>query len=50
MNKIKIAFVGTGYMANEHAKVLTREFRDKIQLVGAINRSKNNIKKFIKNF
>ncbi|MDC3062428.1 Gfo/Idh/MocA family oxidoreductase [Candidatus Pelagibacter sp.] len=50
MNKIKIAFVGTGYMANEHAKVLTREFRDKIQLVGAINRSKNNIKKFIKKY
>ncbi|OUW95789.1 MAG: hypothetical protein CBD97_02340 [Pelagibacteraceae bacterium TMED237] len=50
MDKIKIAFVGTGYMANEYARVLTNEFKNQTQLVGAINRSSNSIKKFIKKY
>ena len=44
MNIIKIAFVGTGYMANEYARVLIREFKNQIKLVGAINRSSKSIK------
>ena len=50
MNIIKIAFVGTGYMANEYARVLIREFKNQIKLVGAINRSSKSIKKFVKKY
>ena len=48
MNKIKVSFIGTGYMANEYAKVLTKKFPFKISLVGAINKSNSRIKDFIK--
>jgi predicted dehydrogenase len=50
MKQVKIAFIGTGYMANEYAKVLTEEFKKETQLVGAINRSSKNIIKFIKRY
>ena len=50
MNKIKVSFIGTGYMANEYAKVLTKKFPFKISLVGAINKSNSRIKDFIKKY
>ena len=50
MNKIKVGFIGTGYMANEYAKVLSKNFPFKISLVGAINKSNSRIKDFINKY
>lgn len=50
MSKIKVAFVGTGYMANEYAKVLSKSFPYKNIIVGAINRSNPRIDDFIINY
>lgn len=50
MHKYKIVFVGTGKMANEYAKVLYNEFKNQIQFVGAMNRSNDRIKDFIKKY
>lgn len=47
MNKIKIGFIGTGYMANEYAKVFKKIKKPRIKLVGAINKSGLNIDKFL---
>ena len=43
MNKIKVGFVGTGYMATEYAKVFKKIKKPKIKLIGAINKSGLNI-------
>ena len=48
--KKKVVFIGTGYMANEYAKVLKKEFRKQVELVGALNKSSSSIKKFVKKF
>ena len=50
MKKIKFAFVGTGYMANEYAKVIKKEFNMQSEIVGAINKSSESIKLFIKKY
>ena len=50
MKKIKFAFVGTGYMSNEYAKVLKNEFKKQSEIVGAINKSSKSVKIFAKEF
>ncbi len=50
MKKIKFAFVGTGYMANQYAKVIKKEFNSQSEIVGAINKSSESIKLFVKNY
>jgi hypothetical protein len=47
MNKIKVGFIGTGYMATEYAKVFKKIKKPKIKLIGAINKSGLNIDKFL---
>ncbi|MDB3982323.1 Gfo/Idh/MocA family oxidoreductase [Candidatus Pelagibacter sp.] len=50
MKKLKIAFVGSGYMANEYAKVLTGKLKNKCEIIGSTNRSNNRIKEFNNKF
>ena len=50
MNNTKIAFVGTGYMAEAYAQVLTKKFKFRNTIVGAMNRSNPGIKNFIKKY
>jgi predicted dehydrogenase len=50
MKKFKIAFVGSGYMANEYAKVLKDKFDDRCEIVGSTNKSDNRIKEFNNKF
>lgn len=50
MNKIKVGFIGTGYMANEYAKVLISKLPFQVTLVGAVNRSNHRIIDFIKKY
>lgn len=50
MKKVKFAFVGAGYMANEYAKVLKSEFKNKSKIVGVINKSNKRINDFVKNY
>ena len=50
MNNTKIAFVGTGYMAEAYAQVLIKNFKFKNTIVGAMNRSNPGIKNFINKY
>lgn len=50
MNKIKIGFIGTGYMANEYAKVLISKLPFQVTLVGAVNKSNQRIIDFVKKY
>ena len=50
MKKIKVAFVGTGYMADEYAKILKNKFKNNILIVGAINKSNKRINDFVKKY
>ena len=50
MAKLKFAFIGTGYMANEYAKVLKNGFSRRSEIVAAINKSSDSVKAFTKKF
>lgn len=50
MKKIKIAFVGTGYMATEYAKILINLREINCELVAAMSKSENRIINFVKKF
>jgi len=50
MKFLKVAFIGTGYMAEEYAKVFKKIKKPKIKLVGAINKSGSAIDKFLNTY
>ena len=50
MRKIKIAFVGVGYMSEQYAKILNNKFKYKNTIVAAINKSNPRVNKFLKNY
>jgi len=50
LKKIKVAFIGSGYMAEEYARVINKKFKNDIIIVGATNKSHKRINNFVNKY